>query len=325
MSMTGILVWAERVEGTVSPFSYELLGMAHRLIGDLGGMVTAVVLGPDAAGQAEGLIARGADRVIAMDDPSLAEFHSDAALQALEKAMGEADPALFLFPHSSYGTELAPRLAFRSGGAPAMGCTEARVDDGKLLLTRPCYGGRARAITRARSGRAIATIRPKAQVALEADPARKGEVTTLDCQIPADSLRMRIVERVKYEEEGVRLDEAEIVVSGGMGLGGPEGFGLLEELAGVLGGAVGASRPVCDMGWYPQAHQVGLSGKTVAPELYIAVGISGAGQHMAGCGGSKVLVAINTDVDAAIFSHAHIGITADYKEVVPKILEVLRR
>ena len=172
---------------------------------------------------------------------------------------------------------------------------------------------------------AIATLRPKTQEALAADPARHGEVIMLDHQTPTNSLRTRVIERRRNEEQGVRLDEAEIVVSGGRGLGGPDGFVVLEELACVLGGAVGASRPACDLGWYPQKHQVGISGKTVAPELYIAVGISGAGHHMAGCGRSKVLVAINNDPDAEVFSYAHIGIVADYRTLIPEIVDVLRR
>ncbi|HIF09481.1 MAG TPA: electron transfer flavoprotein subunit alpha/FixB family protein [Sneathiellales bacterium] len=176
-----------------------------------------------------------------------------------------------------------------------------------------------------RSAPAIATLRPKSQEPLAAEPGRQGETISLDINIPPETIRVNVRERRQNVEQGVRLDEAEIVISGGRGLGGPDGFKILEELADALGGAVGASRPACDLGWYPQAHQVGISGKTVAPDLYIAVGISGAGQHMAGCAGAKVLVAINKDPDASIFSYAHIGIASEYQEILPEILELIRR
>lgn len=324
MSANKILVWAEIIDGDVTGISYELLGLARRLAAKLDGSVAAVILGPDAKQHTEILVGRGADCVYVVDEPVLETFHTDTALAALTLAYEKADPALFLFPHSSYGSELAPRLAFRIGSSPAMGCLDGHIDNGQVKMTRPCYGGRARSKVGFGTTPAIATILAKSQEAPAFDAQRQGEIVILDQSLSETATRIKVLKRTPNPEQGVRLDEATIVISGGRGIGGAEGFRVLEELAEAIGGAVGASRPACDMGWYPHSHQVGVSGRTVAPELYIAVGISGAGHHLAGCGNAKVLVAINSDPDARIFEFAHLGIVVDYQDVLPEMLRILR-
>ncbi|MFB3053618.1 MAG: electron transfer flavoprotein subunit alpha/FixB family protein, partial [Dehalococcoidia bacterium] len=197
-------------------------------------------------------------------------------------------------------------------------------DGEKLQASRSCYGGSARARYTINGMPQIATLRAKVFDPPERDDSRQAEVAKQSADVSADVIRTRIVSRRKEEVEGVRLEDAPVVVSGGRGLGGPEGFQPLEELAGILGGAVGATRAVCDMGWYPVAAQVGLTGKVVTPDLYIAVGISGASQHMAGISQVKNIVAINKDAEANIFQAARFGVVGDWKEVIPAFTEMVR-
>jgi len=198
------------------------------------------------------------------------------------------------------------------------------LDRSALLATRPAYGGNARAVNVVRANPQIATVRAKSQDPLERDDARQGQVTKVPAAIDAAAVRLKVTDRKGMPAEGVRLEDADVVVSGGRGLGGPDNFGVIEELAQVLGGAVGASRAVCDLGWRPVSEQVGLTGKVVSPTLYIAVAISGASQHMAGCSGSKNIVAINKDADANIFKAARFGIVEDYSKVMKPLIEAVK-
>ena len=203
-----------------------------------------------------------------------------------------------------------------------MDCIELSIDpESKLLLqSRPVYGGAARAIFVSEAKPQMATVRAKAMNPSPRDDSRRGEITAVDAGLDASMLRTRVVDRVKEEVTGIKLEDAEVIVSGGRGLGGPEGFKDLEELARILGGAVGASRPPCDSGWVPAHYQVGLTGKIVTPELYIAVGISGASQHMAGCSGAKTIIAINKNPEANIFNEATYGVVGDLKQVLPAFI-----
>jgi electron transfer flavoprotein alpha subunit len=193
--------------------------------------------------------------------------------------------------------------------------------DGKLHTTRPAYGGNARAVNGFATAPAVATVRPKSQDPVEGGSAPAVEKVSFD----ASGIRTKMTNREQASSEGVRLEDAAVVVSGGRGLGGPENFDVIEELAKVLGGAVGASRAVADLGWRPVSEQVGLTGKVVSPNLYIAVAISGASQHMAGCSGSKNIVAINKDADANIFKAARFGIVGDFKQVMPPLIEAIKK
>jgi electron transfer flavoprotein alpha subunit len=232
-----------------------------------------------------------------------------------------------LLGQTDMGRDLAPRLAARLGGGLAMDCIDLRIDpETKLMLqTRPVFGGNAYAVMITPSARPqMATVRPKTMSPLERDDSRQGEVLSIDIDIEESMIKAEIIETVKEEVTGIKLEEAEVIVTGGRGIGNAEGFALLRELAGLLGGAVGATRAACDEGLTPATMQVGQTGKIVSPNLYIAVALSGAVQHLAGCSGSKHIVVINTDPDAYIFKAGEWGIVADYKAVLPAFIEKCR-
>ncbi|MCI0813691.1 MAG: electron transfer flavoprotein subunit alpha/FixB family protein, partial [Chloroflexi bacterium] len=284
----GVLIFGEATEdGKLVAITAELSGAAAAL----GGPVTCALLGSGVEGVAEEAGQYGAEKVILVDDPILKDYQGDAYLPVAERIAKEIDPAVILFGQTMIGRDLAPRLAQRLGTAVAMDCVALSMEGDKLLAERPAYGGAARARYTFNGTPQIATVRVKA---LDA-PAASGsaEVVKQDAGVSADQVRTTITGRTKPESTGIRLEDATVVVSGGRGLGGPEAFQQLEELAGVLGGAVGASRAVCDLGWYPVAAQVGLTGKMVTPDLYIAIGISGASQHMAGISSVKNIASVN--------------------------------
>lgn len=319
--MSGALVVVERTRGRPTPASLELIGLARAIVTQTGGDVSALCFGGD-PGTCEMLVAHGADRVFTAGDAAAADCHGDTRLAWAERAVAAAQPALVLAGHTSIGADLAPRLGFRLKSAAATGCVSVEMVNGTLNFTRPCYGGNARETLIFRTRPAVATVRAGCYEPLPADPGRTGEIVPLAGEMPPP--RVRVTERSARPEEA-RLEEARVIVAGGRGLNGPEGFGVLGELAGVLGGVVGASRVPCDLGWCPHSMQIGLTGKTVTPDLYVAVGISGAGHHMAGCGGAKTIVAINTDPGAAIFRDARFGVVGDFQKVVPALTAELRR
>ena len=244
----------------------------------------------------------------------------------METLCKEINPGIILIARTNEGREIAPRLAFRLGVGLAQDCLEVSADaaTGKLLANRPVYGGNAVAVVSCNYSPQVAAVRPKVYAPLEPDPARQGEVISFPVDLDAALVRSRVIEVVKEEAEGVKLEDASIVVSGGRGLGGPEPFANLEELARLLGGAVGASRAAVDSGWVPASYQVGLTGKTITPDLYITVAISGASQHMAGCSGSKAIVAINKDAEANIFKDARYGVVGDWEKVLTALTETVR-
>jgi electron transfer flavoprotein alpha subunit len=322
---SGILVVGEVADGALAPIATELLGGARRLAEDAGATLTCALLGSGVEAQGRDAIAFGADAAIVADDAALAEYNSDAYLQAMLKIVERADPAIVLFGQTNLGRDLAPRLAFRLNSGVIMDCIELAIKDGRLHATRPCYGGNARAVNMVRTDPQIATVRAKSQDPLERDDARQGSVSKVDAAIDASAVRIKVTGRKGVAAGGIRLEDADVVVSGGRGLGGPENFNVIEELAQALGGAVGASRAVCDLGWRPVAEQVGLTGKVVSPTLYIAVAISGASQHMAGCSGSKNIVAINKDADANIFKASRFGIVEDYAKVMRPLIDAVKK
>ena len=322
---SGILVVVETADGQPVDLVFEMLGLARRLIDGRGGAVTAVALGTGLDGIGEVLVARGADRVLIAADAAFADFQADAWLPDLARIVTEAAPAAVLIGHTVAGADLAPRLAFRLDTAIATGCEAVEIAGGRPHMTRACFGGNAREVVSFTTAPAVATIRAKTQEALEPDPRRTGKTEFVASVLDMGSVRTRIVGRERESADGVRLENADVVIAGGRGVGGPEGFECLTELAGLLGGAVGASRVACDLGWCPSSCQIGLTGRTVAPELYLAVGISGAGQHMAGCGAAKTIVSINSDPDAAIFQSSRFGVVGDYQEVIPALVEEIRK
>ncbi len=320
-----VLVVVETEEGKPNGLAHEMLGLARRLADDAGGSVAAVLFGDGVADASADLIAHGADKVFVADGAVFATYQAEAWMPDLVNIANDVDPAAILVGHSMLGADLAPRLAFRLQTAIATGCEEMVADGDKLLMTRACFGGNAREVVSFNTTPAVATIKAKSQEALDADSGRTGEVVVVQSCLDDSAMRARVTGREREKTTGVRLENADVVIAGGRGTGGPEGFDILRELAGLMGGAVGASRVACDLGWCPPSYQVGLTGRTVAPEIYIAVGISGAGQHMAGCARSKAIVAINSDADAAIFAKSRFGAVGDCTQIMPAFLEEVRK
>ena len=325
----GVMIYSEATEGKLAAISTELLGCGRKLADDLRQVLCAVLVGRDVGSLAREAIAFGADKVYVIDAPLLEDYQTDSYVSVTEKVVKQVMPQIILLGQTSIGRDLASRLAFRLDTAATMDCIELAIDpDSKLMLqTKPVYGGNALAVFTCEFYPQIATVRAKAMSPLERDNSRQGEVIAIEAEIDPSAIRTKVVEKVREEVEGIKLEEAEVIVSGGRGIGGADGFKQLEELAKILKGSVGASRPPCDNGWVPDSLQVGLTGKIVAPNLYIAVGISGASQHIAGCSGAKNIVAINKDPEANIFREAHFGVVGNWKVVLPaftsKVKELL--
>ena len=323
----GVLVCGEIADGKLAPVTIELLGLGRKLADELGEQSNVLLMGSKAAGVAQEAIAYGADNVFVADDGLLDEYNSDAYTQIGAGVCQQALPSIMLLGHTDIGTDLAPRLNARVGGGLAMDCIALSIDPATKLLasTRPVFGGNAHATMVSKSARLqMATVRAKTFPPPERNNSRQGQVVPVEGKVDPAAIKVKVVERIKEQVEGVKLEDAEVVVSGGRGVGGAQNFALLRDLAGVLGGAVGASRPACDEGWVPARLQVGQSGKVVSPKLYIAVGISGAMAHIAGCLGSNVIVAINKDKDANIFSVARFGVVGDFKQILPALTAKLK-
>jgi electron transfer flavoprotein alpha subunit len=322
--MTHVLVSAPVREGQVASGVLDLLGGARDLADATGGKVTVAALGVGATQVGPSLVARGADVVLTSEESALAVAPGEAGVIALEAAVRAAQPDVVLLAADSYGRDWAPRLARRIGGGLVTEVTGWSVADGKVRFNRLVFGGKAQAVMAAKRAVAIATVKPGAASAKAADPGRTREMRDLGVSIPVDPSWPTVVETAIEPARGPRLDDAKIIVSGGRGLGGPENFKYLQDLAAVLGAAVGASRAAVDAGWVPQTWQIGQTGKTVAPNLYVAVGISGASQHLVGCSRSKTIVAINTDKDAPMFEYARLGVVGDFKEILPAFTDAVK-
>ncbi len=326
MEATGVLVVGESAEGQLNLISKELLAGGRRLADVLGQDLAIALLGSGTGGSAQEAISCGADRVYSVGNPLLDTYQVDLYLSALDKLCREVAPNIVLLGRTAIGREVAPRLAFRLGVGLAQDCLEVRIDPEThgLLADRPVYGGNAMATLACVNTPQMAAIRPKVYAPLEADESRQGEVIQFNVELDPTLARTKVVNVVKEESEGIKLEDASIVVAGGRGLGGPEPFKDLEELARVIGAGIGASRAAVDSGWVPPNWQIGLTGKAITPDLYITVGISGASQHMAGCSGAKVIVAINKDAEANIFKESRYGVVGDWQKVLPALTEALR-
>ena len=322
----GIMVYGEVVGGKLGAITTELLGCGKKLAEDLGEELWAALVGSNVRGSAQEAIAFGANKVYVVDDSLLEDYHTDSYVSVMEKVVRQAAPRVLLLGQTSIGRDLAPRLAFRLETAASMDCIELAIDpDSKQLLqTKPVYGGNAQATFTSEFYPQIATVRAKAMSSLERDASRQGEVINVEAGLDPSAIRTKVVEKVPEEVAGIKLEDAEVIVSGGRGIGGVDGFKELEELAKVLKGAVGASRPPCDNGWVPDGLQIGLTGKIVAPDLYIAVALSGSSQHWAGCSGCKNVIAINKDAEANIFKLARFGVVGDWEKVVPAFSEKIK-
>ncbi len=320
-----IAAYLEIRDDKIKKSSLEALSEARRRAGELGLETAAVLVGSSVAGLAPSAFALGAAKVYAVENPALAAYSSQAYAAALAAFAAEAKPAALFFAATAMGKDLAPRVAARLGAGLASDCTKVAVKDGTLEFTRPIYAGKAFLTLRLKTAPQLATLRPNVFPLAEA-AAGSGETVRMDASIPDGSVKGRVAEVLKEESAEIDVTEAEVVVSGGRGLKGPEPFALLRDLAAVFPrAAVGASRSAVDSGWIGHQHQVGQTGKTVSPQLYVAVGISGAIQHLAGMSSSKVIVALNKDPEAPILKVADYAIVGDLFEVVPKLTEELKK
>lgn len=321
--MPGILVLATTKDGRLTRDTLELLAGARKLKEKLAEPVAAALLGTEVGSYVPLLFAHGADQVYRAEHPLLERYQGDAYTLALHQICGRAQPTVVLLPGDVMGRELGPRLAHRLQAAFVTEFIDFDLDhaSGRLQFTRQTYGGKAMAVVQPRVNRVVATAKLRTLEPATPEEGRTGEEIRVDVALDALQLTTRLVERVQEEATGVKLEDAKIVVSGGRGVHGPEGFKVLEELAQVLKGAVGASRAATDAGWVPPSWQIGQTGRNVSPELYLAFGISGATQHVAGISGSKTIVAVNTDSTAPIFKVAQLGIVGDWKPVATTLIQ----
>jgi electron transfer flavoprotein alpha subunit len=322
----GVAVYVEHRGDKLLPIALEGLGAGRKLADDLGQPLVAILVGSNVSRLAQSAITSGADRVYVVDDPLLQSYQVDAYVNVMEKIVKQVKPQILILGHNDAGRDLAPRLAFRLGTVVTTDCVELAIDAAskRLLVTKPVYGGNALAVFTTETNPQMVTIRTKAMTALEPDALRKGETINIAAVPEASAIRTKVLNRVEEEVAGIKIEDAGTVVAGGRGMGNAEGFRQLEELAKLFKGAVGASRPPCDNDWMPDTVQVGLTGKIIAPELYIAVAISGSSQHMSGCSGAKIIVAINKDNEANIFRHARFGAVGDWKKVLPAFTAKVR-
>ena len=322
----GVMAYCEVTDGKLGAIGTELLGGGRKLADDLGEELTAVLVGSGVGGLAQEAIAFGAEKVYVVDDPLLKDYQTDSFVAVMEKVVKQVMPRVLMLGQTTTGRDLVPRLAFRLNTAASLDCLEVSIDpDSKALLqTKPVYGGNAYAVFTTEYYPQMVTVRVKAMSPLERDDSRKGEIINIEAGLDPSAIRTKVLDKVVEEVEGIKLEDAPVVVSGGRGIGSGDGFKQLEELAKLLKGAVGASRPPCDNAWVPAGLQVGLTGKIVSPELYIAVALSGSSQHMSGCSGSKNIIAINKDPEANIVKQARFAVIGDWKKILPAFIEKVK-
>ncbi len=323
----GVWFWVEQFQGQAGSISWEMAGKGRQLADQLGVALTACVLGSGVEPVAQEAIAYGADRVFLVDDPTLSSYRTDPYAAVMVDLVDRFKPEILIMGASSRGRDLAGSIATRLVTGLTADCTGLEIDPEtrQLRQTRPAFGGNIMATILCPNHRPqMATVRHRVFEVPEKDDAREGQIVRERALMVEDEIATKVIDFLA-EEENVNLADARIIVSGGRGVKGPEGFEPIRELAQVLGGAVGASRAAVDAGWIPYAHQVGQTGRTVRPDLYIACGISGAIQHLAGMRTAKVIVAINRDPEAPIFEVAHYGIVGDLFEVVPALTESFRK
>ncbi|MDR1397520.1 MAG: electron transfer flavoprotein subunit alpha [Desulfarculales bacterium] len=324
----GVWVLIEHFENKIRSVSLELLGQARLLAGKLGEEVAGVVIGHGVEDLASQVFAGGADKVYLADDPLLAHYSTDGFSNTLTDLIQTYHPNVILLGATNDGRDIGPRVACRIGTGLTADCTYLSIDEATKLVvwTRPAFGGNIMAnILCPNSRPQMGTVRPNVFKRPEPDYRRGGETVRISCKLKPEDIRTKFISLQRVGEASCNLEEAEFIVSGGRGLGDPKYFDMIQELADALGGVVGASRAAVDSGWKPHLHQVGQTGKTVAPKVYIAVGISGAIQHLAGMSGSDTVIAINRDPDAPIFKKANYGIVGDFKEVLPRLIAQVKK
>lgn len=326
----GVFTFAQQVDGEISNVSLELIGKARELAADLGTEVTAVLIGHHVAKLADELAEWGADRVIVIDDEKAEPYRTEPFTQAISAVIHEFKPEIFLYGATAIGRDLAPRVAGRIHTGLTADCTQLEIvdtEEGKQFhMTRPAFGGNLMAtIVCAEHRPQMATVRPGVMVKAKREEGRKAEIISFDAKLQENNCYVTVEDVVKEVTEKMDIQDAKILVSGGRGVGGPENFAILQELADALGGTVSASRAAVDSGWQEKDRQVGQTGKTVRPNLYFAIGISGAIQHLAGMEESDYIIAINKDPDAPIFNVSDVGLVGDLFKIVPKLTEAIKK
>ncbi len=334
----GVFIFAQQTDGKISPIAFELLGKARDLADNLETDVTAVLLGSDVKNLSDSLGEYGADKVIIVDDPVLKVYRTEPYTQALTAVINEFKPEIMLVGATAIGRDLGPRVSARVGTGLTADCTMLEIGDfplnplpgkeqkhNQLLMTRPAFGGNTIATIACPDNRPqMATVRPGVMQKIERREGSKAEIIEFSPTLEENNCYVEILDIVKEVSQTVDIQEAKILVSGGRGVGSKENFKILEELADALGGTVSCSRAVVDSGWLPKDLQVGQTGKTVRPNLYFAIGISGAIQHAAGMEESDIIIAINKDPSAPIFDIADYGIVGDLNKIVPMLTEAVK-
>ncbi|GAA6492665.1 electron transfer flavoprotein subunit alpha/FixB family protein [Candidatus Bariatricus faecipullorum] len=329
----GVYVFAEQVDNKLSGIAFELLGKAKDLAGSLNTDVTAVLIGSDVKGLTDELAAYGADKVIVVDDPELKDYRTEPYAHALASVINEYKPEIMLVGATAIGRDLGPRVSARVATGLTADCTQLEIGDfplapvegkeqkhNQLLMTRPAFGGNTIATIACPDNRPqMATVRPGVMQKIDKIEGAKAEVIEYNPGFTPDNKYVEILDIVKSVTDTVDIMDAKILVSGGRGVGSPENFKILEDLAAALGGEVSCSRAVVDSGWKPKDLQVGQTGKTVRPQVYFAIGISGAIQHVAGMEESDLIIAINKDETAPIFDVADYGVVGDLNKIVPEL------
>jgi len=325
---SGVWVVFEYSRGEIAPVSWELLGEGRKLADELGCELAGVLIGHDVEKVIPEAFAYGAEKVYVIDDPVLKDYRTEPYSEAVTQLVRKYQPEIILMGATAMGRDVFPVIATKMKTGLTADCTVLGIDpDAKLLLqTRPAFGGNIMATILCKKYRPqMATVRAKVMKALNPQPGKTGRVVEENILLAEDDIRTKVLEIVRETTKQVRIDEADIIVAGGKGLGSSEGFQLIHQLADVLGGAVGASRDVVEAGWVEHPHQVGQTGVTVTPKIYFAIGVSGAIQHLVGMKNSSLIIAINKDSEAPIFDACHYGIVGDAFEIVPLLIEQFKK
>ncbi len=330
MSLTdykGVIVFVEQRDNEIQNVSLELIGKASKLAAELETIVTAVLLGHQNEQHGQLLISYGADKALIIDDQKLAMYSTEPYTQALTQVINDKKPEIVLFGATSIGRDLAPRVSARLQTGLTADCTSLEISDEKgLLMTRPAFGGNIMATIVSPDHRPqMSTVRPGVMAKLERDDSRTGQVEKYDVKFEENNCYVEILSFEKAEKEKVDIQDADILISGGRGMGSKENLNLLHNLADEISGTVSASRALVDAGWVEHDRQVGQTGKTVRPNLYMACGISGAIQHLAGMEESELIIAINKDANAPIFEVADLGIVGDVHKILPLVTERIKK
>ena len=324
----GVWVYIEQVKGTIRNVSHELLGEGRKLANAMGQELAAVLIGQDVASLTKDIFASGADKIYLVEGPEFKHYSTDGYTITLTDLINTYRPSVILMGATNDGRDLGPRVACRVGTGLTADCTNLDIDEatGLVAWTRPAFGGNIMATILCPDHRPqMGTVRPKVFKRPEQDFSRTGEIVKVVSKVKPEDIRTKLIDVTQVCTASCNLEEAEIIVSGGRGMCKPENFTLIEELAKVLGGAIGASRAAVDAGWIPALNQVGQTGKTVGPKVYFACGISGAIQHLAGMSSSDIVIAINKDADAPIFKTADYGIVGDVLEVIPALIAEFKK